>query len=380
MKSTASESAGLFIRMARIWSGLFLLTFVTCHLLNLSLGVISLSAMDAARPYLSGIWASPILGLPLLAALVVHFLLGLWAIYRRPILQTNFQDMVQLFTGIVVVPLMATHVVGVAALKINETPFDYATAARFFWVVQPSIGLLQVVLLSAVWIHGCAGLFTWLRSKDTMRNMLGWLYPLALAVPVLALLGFGEAGRSVLIEAAANAAAAPSVEVVPPAPAAPATVPYETVQFVTSQIIWWSLALAALTFAARALHLRLNPRQTVRLQRGDAPYIATTSDLSILDSFRQNNQLHASLCEGRGRCGTCAVRVVMSEFPLPEPTALERKTLSRIGAAADIRLACQVMPSGGFLEVEPLYPADYSFKDEDYSEEERRTDPTGATA
>jgi len=389
MTSGKRIDSGLIVRAIRIWSGLLLLIFVTCHLLNLSLGVISLEAMDAARPYLSGIWSSIFLATLLLVALVSHYFLGLWALFRRPTLRTNPQDLVQLFSGLIVVPLMATHVVGVASLKINEVPFNYAAATKFFWLGQPSLGLLQVVLLSVVWIHGCAGLFTWMRSREGMRNMLGWVYPVAVAIPVLALLGFAEAGRSVLVEANAGQQAVTQTDTTPPsateastqpAPAPAKKVPFELVQTVTKQIIWGSLGLALLTFLARALRLRLKPYQRVRLRRGNAALIETSSRLSLSDSFRQNNQPHAGLCEGRGRCGTCAVRVVLSEYPLPEPTVLEAQTLHRIGADNDTRLACQLMPSGGLLEVEPVYPADYSFKDKDFIEDAPSSGKTEVSA
>jgi len=375
MERSQQRNSGLIIRAVRIWSGLILLVFVTSHLLNLSLGLISIEAMDAARPYLSGIWASPVLGPLLLASLVSHFVLGLWTIYRRPTLRTGTQDLLQLFAGVMVVPLLATHAVGVAAMKINEFPFGYEAAIQFFWLGQPALGLLQVVMLSVVWVHGCAGLFIWLRSKESMRNMLGWIYPLAVAVPLLALFGFAEAGRSVLMEAQTAQAPAPQS----PMPAE-MKVPFETVKSITKQIIWWSIGLALLTFALRGLRIKLEPNQSVSLRRGDAAPIATTSKLSVLDSFKENDQPHAGLCAGRGRCGTCAVRVVLSEFPLPEPTALETKTLRRIGAGQDTRLACQLMPVGGLLELEPIFPADYSFKDEDFAKEEPAADQSEARA
>ena len=157
-------------------------------------------------------------------------------------------------------------------------------------------------------------------------------------------------------------------------------VSFETFRSITQQIIWGSLGLALLTFLARGLRIKLEPHQSVSLRRGDAAPIETTSNLNLLDSFKQNDQPHAGLCSGRGRCGTCAVRVVLSEFPLPEPTALETKTLRRIGAGQDTRLACQLMPVGGLLELEPVFPADYSFKDEDFAKEEPAADQSEARA
>lgn len=385
MKHAGAKTSGLIIRTTRIWSGLFMLAFVTTHLINLSLGVISIDAMKTSKPFLTGIWSNPVMGTLLLSALFVHFFLGLWAIYRRPTLQTNAQDLVQLFSGLTVVPLMATHVVGVMSLRVNGVPFDYAIAIKFFWLDQPAIGLLQVILLSVVWIHGCAGFFTWLRSKENMRHVLGWLYPVAVAIPVLALIGYAEAGRGVLIEAQAPVAS-PSyystqsdTYAQTPQPEPP-RLPYSTIKSITNNFIWWSLALAALTLIARELRVRLQSFEPVRLRRGDSDAFETTSKLSVFESFRAHKQPHAGLCEGRGRCGTCAVRIVAAEFPLPEPTALEIKTLARIGAGEDVRLACQLTPSGGFVETEPLYPADYAFEDKDHIAPEQQLGTTGAQA
>ena len=49
---------GLILRTIRVVTGLVLFAFVTCHLLNASLGIISVAAMDAARPFLSGTYGA----------------------------------------------------------------------------------------------------------------------------------------------------------------------------------------------------------------------------------------------------------------------------------------------------------------------------------
>ena len=90
-----------------------------------------------------------------------------------------------------------------------------------------------------------------------------------------------------------------------------------------------------------------------------------------VDAFRAADQPHANLCSGRGRCGTCAVRVVSSDFELPEPSPLERATLDRIGRGSDTRLACQLrLLGGGAIEVAAIYPADYSFSDSEPGQDE----------
>lgn len=348
----------IILRAVRIWSGLFLLAFVTSHLTNLSFGLISIRAMDAARPYLSGIWTGPITGTLLFASLLSHFFLGLWAIYVRPTLRTNTQDIVQLLTGVLVVPLLATHAIGISMAANAGLNLGYADAIRLFWLGAPTIGLLQVVMLSVVWVHGCAGLFTWLRSKENAGRLLYWLYLLAVIVPVVALLGYAEAGREMLIAGQNGGDLAQN-----PAMPENVTVPFAQIRQITNYVIIGSILLAVLTLVARLVRLTLQKTQKVVLVRDGGPQMLSTSALSILDGFQHNDQLHANLCAGRGRCGTCAVRVISSDFPLPSPSEMEQRTLYRVGAPEGARLACQLKPTGGKVEVLAIYPADYTFED-----------------
>ncbi|MFK7753020.1 MAG: 2Fe-2S iron-sulfur cluster-binding protein [Sedimentitalea sp.] len=355
---TPKVTAAIVVRTVRIWSGLFLLAFVTSHLCNLSLGLVSINAMDAARPYLSGVWTGPITGFLLMASLVSHFFLGLWAIYQRPTLRTNTQDIVQLLTGVIVVPLLATHALGISMASDAGLHLGYGDAIRMFWLQAPGIGLMQVVMLSVVWVHGCAGLFTWLRSKESAGRVLNWLYLLAVLVPVVALLGYAEAGREMLISANLGTDLAKN-----PGMPENVSVPFAQIKQTTNAVIIGSILLAALTLVARIVRRSTQQTQKVVLVRDGGPELVSTSALSMLNGFERNDQLHANLCAGRGRCGTCAVRVIRSEFPLPNPSELEQRTLYRVAAPNGARLACQLKPTGGKVEVQAIYPADYTFED-----------------
>ena len=360
----ATKTTAIVLRALRIWSGLFLLAFVATHLTNLSFGLISIEAMDAARPYLSGIWTGQITGALLMASLVSHFFLGLWAIYVRPTFRTNTQDVVQLVTGVLVVPLLATHAIGISMAANAGLNLGYADTIRLFWLWTPAIGLLQVVMLSVVWVHGCAGLFTWLRSKERAGSLLYWLYLLAVIVPVVALLGYAEAGREMLLAGQTGADLARS-----PAIPEDVVVPFDQIKQITNAIIGGSIFLASLTFLARFIRLSVQQSHRVVLVRDGGADMVSTSGLSMLDGFRKNNQLHANLCAGRGRCGTCAVHIVKSDFPLPSPSEIELRTMYRVGAPSGARLACQLTPSGGKVEVQAIYPADYTFEDARPSDE-----------
>ncbi len=343
------------MRNLRMFSGLYLLGYVTCHLLNLCLGVLSVDAMDAARPYLSGIWTNGAASYVTLTMLLLHYFVGLWSIYQRPSISGTAQDLVQALSGLTVLPLLATHAIGVSMLQQSGVLVDYVLINRIFWLSNPGIRLTQVVLLSVVWVHGCAGLFMWLRSKRAAAGYLPYLYPLAVAVPVLALIGFAQAGRIVLAEGAGP-------ELIRD-PAFVAPIPFGLIKTVTNWVIWVSAGLAVLVLAARGLRnwMAQNVRVTVTTQ--DIGRIAPLTGQSLLDGFRRADQPHANLCSGRGRCGTCAVRVLdVAGNPPPPASALEQMTLDRINKGDDVRLACQLpLEHGTELTVARVFPPDFAF-------------------
>ena len=349
------------LRALRVISGLYLLGFVASHLSNLSLGLISIEAMDAWRPYLTRFWTMDGMRQVLLVVLLTHYLLGLQAIYLRPSLGINTEDVVQVISGLLVLPLLAVHAVGVAMLKQYDVTFTYEYANFLFWVANPAYGLIQILLLSVVWIHGCAGLFTWLRSKRGALAWLPWLYPLAVAMPVVALLGYVQAGRTVLLAHKAGhdywaglLAAQPQV----------GQISLETVRAITNGVIWVSAGLAVAVLAARWVRQAAARRGEVSIIRNRGPRIVTETGQTLLGALVRNHQPHARLCAGRGRCGTCAVVLRAGNLRLQEPSAMELETLRRTGAPAGARLACQVkLAEGGHLEIEALYPADYTFDD-----------------
>jgi adenylate cyclase len=346
------------MRWLRAVTGLYLLAYVTLHLINLCIGLVSLEAMDTARPYLSGIWTGRVLGPILATALILHYLLGLWSLYQRPSLSGTAQDVVQALSGLVIIPLLATHALGVGGLKDANVEVTYALLNRLFWLSNPGIGLIQVLLISVVWVHGCAGLFMGLRARAGAVNILPWLYPLAVAVPVFALLGYTQAGRLVLIEGLG-----PVIEQRPNADgSAPDPVPFGAIKQATNIVIWGSIALGALVLAARALRTWITSPAPVAIMTQGLGQITGRTGQTLLDAFRTQNQSHANLCSGRGRCGTCAVRILGSTSDLPPATPLEQATLDRLEYGPDVRLACQLpLLEKGTLEVARLLPPDYSF-------------------
>src|SRR4051812_31948640 len=76
-------SASSLRRNLRMGSGLVLFTYVTAHLLNHALGLVSLRAAEEGLGYAEVIWDSLPGTVLLYGAFFTHFLLALWAVYER---------------------------------------------------------------------------------------------------------------------------------------------------------------------------------------------------------------------------------------------------------------------------------------------------------
>ncbi|GGA07652.1 2Fe-2S iron-sulfur cluster-binding protein [Neptunicoccus cionae] len=354
-----------------IGSGLVLFAFLTCHLANLSLGLHSVALMDEWRWALSGLWTGPVMRLVLATALVLHFATALVSIYWRNTLRLPVYDMAQLVAGVLIVPLLAPHAFGIMAYDPLGLVPTYDLVLRYFWNLSPFDGLRQVVMLVVAWLHGAIGVYTWLRARDGSARALRVFYPFVVIVPVLALLGYVEAGRQVIPVAdggtgyvMANDPNGDGIQVAPE----------QASEIVASakrngRVTWQvSLVLVALAFAARAVRIAAQKPGQVQvnyLGRRDAVFTAQ-SGLSLLEMARVNDIPHANVCRGRGRCGTCRVRVLQGAEGLPPPDVREQKVLDHWNAAPNERLACQLHPDHGYLEVERVVQPDYS--DLDYSE------------
>ncbi|TVZ74674.1 adenylate cyclase [Rhizobium mongolense USDA 1844] len=78
---------------------------------------------------------------------------------------------------------------------------------------------------------------------------------------------------------------------------------------------------------------------------------------TVLEASRLGGLPHYSVCGGKGQCSTCRVQILGDYQRLPQPDQLEQKTLERINAAPDVRLACQLRPDHDITVAPLLIPA-----------------------
>jgi adenylate cyclase len=326
------------LRRLRLVTGLVLMAFVAGHMANLALGMHSLAAMESWRPWLMGPWRSMPMQVLLVSAALIHLALGVYAIAARRSAAMSRTDWVQLALGLATPPLLLEHAV-VMHMAGEVTPnFDatYGQMLAVYWSFSPGYAFQQLGVVMVVWIHAAIGLYSWLVLKPVWQRIGGFVLPLLFAVPILALLGFAESGREVLEKLATDAAWREHI-----------TANLRKVVAVTDPLSALRakllLGYAALVLAAVAVFgarlLRERNRVSVAYDGGYAAQ--GRRGLSLLELSRLSDVPHAHVCSGRGRCGTCRVRIEAGADGLSPMNEDERATLARVGAGDGERLACQ---------------------------------------
>jgi adenylate cyclase len=347
-------NADIALRSVRLVCGLVLMTFVAGHLCNLALGIHSLAAMEAARPYLMGPWRSAP-GLALLAgAALLHMFLGLYAIASRRSLTLTRTDAVQLLLGLLTPPLLLNHAFVMHTAGEVSPGFDatFGQMLAVYWSFSPRYAFQQLGVVMVVWIHASIGLYSWLVLKPVWRKVGALVLPLLFALPILALLGFAEAGKEVL-ERLANDAVWRQHIVDNLTKVAKVT---ETLDSLQAKLlaIYATLVLAAFgVFAAKVLRAR---RQPVGVTFDGGVHARGRRGLSVLELGLVNDVPQAHVCAGRARCGTCRVRIDAGADQLSAMDEAERRTLARVDADPGDRLACQARVLGPGVAVTRCLP------------------------
>lgn len=328
--------------------------FLAGHLLNHSLGLISLNAMEFGRVVFLDVWRSLPGTMLLLAAIATHMVLVFIKMlsihsYRR----LPAREIVQIIMGFAIPPLILLHIIGTRVVhEIYGVDDTYAFVLFSIWVATPLQALLQSAALIFAWIHGCLGIHFWLRLKPWYSSAFPVLYSVALALPILALTGFINGANEVeTLFADTNWREAFFADL---------NLPDGLVGWVYDvRDLGLRVMIAAITLLGISrlfwiVHFRRKILITVSYPDGKT--VSAPPGLTILEASNLGNVPHASVCGGRGRCSTCRVRIVEGESDLEPPSEQEQAVLKRVGAVEGTRLACQVKPTID-VSVIPLLPA-----------------------
>jgi adenylate cyclase len=342
------------IRRVRLITGSVMFVYLTTHFLNHALGNISLDAMEFGRQPFEFLWRSWIGTIALYVAITTHLCLGLWALYERRYFHVTVGQVVQLVLGLSVPPLIMAHVI---ATRLGAAFFGmqlhYPQELWTFWVNNPMLGTQQAITLVVAWVHGCIGLYYWLRLRPSFPTIAPMLFAGAILLPILGLLGFAQGARQV---EAMSADPVWLLDMLRSGHALDRTINAQLSEIESA--LWYGYFTAiALVLAARLARVLLERRRgVVRISYPDGRLVRAPAGMSVLDASRLARVPHASVCGGRGRCSTCRIRVLEGLAEQPAPSAGERAVLARVGADVRTRLACQLRPVSD-ITIVPLLPA-----------------------
>lgn len=196
----------------------------------------------------------------------------------------------------------------------------------------------QLAMLVPGWLHGCLGVWFAFKRHDLVMRLKLPLFGFALLVPVLAGLGFVTMGREIEDLARDPAWVAIHAEVAPEATRISLARTRDGVLFA------W-LALIGMIFLAREIRDRIERRMNRLVTIGyPGRSVSVPRGWTVLEASRGHGIAHTSVCGGRARCSTCRVRVAAGLDACEPPDEDERRTLARIGAPSDVRLACRLRP------------------------------------
>ena len=190
---------GISLRQIRLVSGMILFSYLISHFLNHALGNVSMEALAGGVYLHTSFWQFLPVAILFYTACLVHASLGIWAFYERRQFRWKAIEPLQLVLGLSVPALIITHVVGV---RLGQTLFGheklYPQVFFAYWIVWPPKMWLMYAVLLVSWIHGCVGLYFWLRMKAFYQSAAPFLLAAAVLVPTLAMLGLYQGGRSVV--------------------------------------------------------------------------------------------------------------------------------------------------------------------------------------
>ena len=351
------HAASLIHARLRSVTGVVIGLYVTMHLSNHALGLVSLNAQETARPYVMAVWHSLPGQVLLYGSLGIHAVLALMALARRRQFRMQRWEITQILLGLAIPYLLLLHIVNTRGTRIlTGIDINYPYEIANLWV-DPWTRSRQILLVLLVWGHFVAGLHFWLRNYGGYRRAFSLILLFYVLVPTTALLGFAEVGMAVSVHAQNDPAWMKKMKT--------AGIPADPHRAATRAALkeWvgyaW-LGVVGLVFVGAQIRHWAQRHERFRVTYPENLSVVAPCGMSILEVSRMAHRPHVSICGGRARCTTCRVRVDKTDDTLPPPNDLEAHALARIGAPLGLRLACQLRPHVD-LSVAPLLQPELAF-------------------
>jgi adenylate cyclase len=334
----------------RMVTGLVIGLYVTMHLSNHALGLISVHAQEAVRPWVMALWHSPPGQLLLYGSLSTHAVIALLILFRRRHYYMPAWEAIQILLGLAIPYLLLVHIINTRGTRIlTGIDIDYTYEIANLWV-DPWTRFRQIALVLLVWGHFAVGLHFWWRLYGWYRRAFPAILLAFVLIPTAALLGFAEVGMTMTARAQSDPGWMRAMK----ARGVPADPQRAKLRAMLKEWVGPSwIVVVGLVFSIAQIRNWRQRHARFKVTYPEAVVIEAPKGMSVLEVSRMARRAHMSVCGGRARCTTCRVQIAKATGELPEANELEAAALRRIGAPGNVRLACQLRPQVD-LTVRPL--------------------------
>ena len=340
------------IRRARMYSGLVIFLYVTVHLVNHSMGLISLEVMEGLRQRVSAFNRNIVVSLTLYGALLVHTLLGFHHLLTRRSFKMSAKDWTQLVTSFALPLVLLPHI-----FASGYTP-RFKDAQTSYKVVLD--GMLEDggiyfmgLFVIFVWVHGIIGITSMIKFHPVYQKYKNAFLVVSWLLPILAVLGAVTASKELATDIENNKIIMEQVY-------AEANIgkelEAELMQTSDMLMVNYLFILLGVILFVFVLHQVRKAFRKIKITYPNGKEVRVAKGTSILEASREHRIGHVSMCGGRGRCSTCRVRVMSDIETLPPRNGIESIVAERLSLQDNVRLACQLRPTSA-VEVRPLVNA-----------------------
>ena len=182
-----------FIISIRLVTGLVMMAYCFGHMINHSLGIISVESMDSFLEYFMAFWRAPGIYWLMPVSILLHAVAALFTfLHRRSMHGLTKAEIIQFILGLLLPILLFIHISHgrifydiTRRLGYYSIMFDISEKSGGFGFML----ILYSLMLAMVWGHGCVGLHRWLSLKPWYSRLWLAFYTLAIMPYVTSIIG-----------------------------------------------------------------------------------------------------------------------------------------------------------------------------------------------
>ncbi len=320
----------------RLWAAIIMACYVVSHTINFGLGIFSISVMETYQKYALMFWRSVPIYWLVLTAIALHVTLGLWKVFKRNTFKMPLWEIAQIILGICIPFFLLSHI---TYTKFANILFNIKDTYTYVLILSfPKFAWEYIAMIAIVWAHAQIGVHAVLRMRPWYTKIRPIIFIVFCIMPVLGISGYLMSGMEFL-ELSKNTNWIIQQKELVNWPGGEQLTSLQAIKYLYYMLL---PGLVLIILFARAIRIKLlNKSKNINVEYNTGQKVTTFPHTTILETSRIGSIPHASICGGRGRCTTCRVRVDQGLKNLSSLGEREFKALKKIGAEANIRLACQ---------------------------------------